>query len=175
MVEPENVSNPADAHDLDKLSRWCRSLSEDGHHQHPVSAIFLVSERNAAAHDTFRRFRIGFEARGAAFHHLVIFGQHGVSSTVRTLASELGLAPESFPALVLYSGPSADAFYTASLPDGDVSGDDPPWRDLLAKIDAASGQLDLDAIQGLSASRLPCGSMADLVDRLLDAISPVDV
>jgi hypothetical protein len=106
VVEPENVSNPADAHDLDKLARWRRSLSEDGCCGYPVSAIFLVSERDRAAHGIFRRFRSSFEALGAAFHHLVIFGQHGASSTVRGLSKELGLDPESLPSLVLYAGPS---------------------------------------------------------------------
>ena len=169
MVEPENVSNPADAHDLDKLARWRRSLSEDGCCGYPVSAIFLVSERDRAAHGIFRRFRSSFEALGAAFHHLVIFGQHGASSTVRGLSKELGLDPESLPSLVLYAGPSADTFYTAALPGDDVDGDGGPWEDLLAGMEAASEPLDLASIPGFAARRLPQGSMTDLVDRLLEA------
>ena len=75
------VSSHADNHDLDKLARWYRGLSSGESGQFPVYAVFLVTSSDSAAHDIFRRFRSSFEAHGAGFDHLVIFGQHGVSST----------------------------------------------------------------------------------------------
>ena len=101
----------ADTHDLDKLKRWQKDLEATPEGGPAVYAIFLVSERDTVAHDTFRIFRDSFEDRNAGFAHLVIFGQHGVSATARTLQVELGLPDDSLPALVLVGGDAEDADY----------------------------------------------------------------
>ena len=87
------MPNHADAHDRDKLLRWQKDLAATTDTAPPVYAVFLVSEKDTTAHDIFRAFRTSFEERRAGFAHLVIFGQHGVSATVRDLQGELALPP----------------------------------------------------------------------------------
>ena len=77
--------NRADRHDEDKLERWLTALLEDSSNDFPIHALFLVSESDQYAHGIFREFRSQFEQSGAGFQHLVILGQHGIST------SELGL------------------------------------------------------------------------------------
>ena len=81
------MTSHADSHDLDKLKRWNDGLASEKPDEFPVHALFLVSDESKAAHDVFRKFRNRFGSAGAQFHHLAIFGMHGVSSTVRGLAS----------------------------------------------------------------------------------------
>ena len=100
----------ADNHDLDKLKRWQKDL-EATPSPPAVYAVFLVSERDTVAHDTFRIFRDSFEERKAGFAHLVIFGQHGVSATARALQVELGLPDGGLPALALFGGDTEDGDY----------------------------------------------------------------
>ena len=101
----------ADTHDLDKLKRWQKELEGDALESPAVFAIFLVSERDTVAHDTFRIFRDSFEARGTGFANLVIFGQHGVSATALAMQVELSLPADSLPALALFGGDAEDGEY----------------------------------------------------------------
>ena len=105
------MASRADNHDLDKLKRWQKDLDAMPADGPAVYAIFLVSERDTVAHDTFREFRDSFEERNAGFAHLVIFGQHGVSETVRRLRAELKLPEEMLPALALFGGDAEDGEY----------------------------------------------------------------
>ena len=112
----------ADTHDLDKLKRWQRELEAIMPDAPAVYAIFLLSEVDTEAHAIFRAFRDSFEERNAGLAHLVIFGQHGVSTTVRALQPELSLAENMLPALVIFGGDTEDGEYitadTIALPRG---------------------------------------------------------
>ena len=108
----------ADSHDRDKLDRWRQGLEQDEPGSFPVRAIFLVSEKDQYAHDSFRKFRDSFETRNAGFHHLVIFGQHGVSSTVRSLLTELGLPSDNLPCLVMAPLAGGKEVTVFQLPSG---------------------------------------------------------
>ena len=129
MVEPGGNSH-ADNHDRDKLRRWQSDLAAVAPDAPAVYAIFLVSEADKAAHDIFRTFRTSFEERfedrEAGFAHLVIFGQHGISATLRRIQAELDLLPEELPTLALFGGDAEDAEYITadviSLPRGGPSG-----------------------------------------------------
>ena len=134
-----------------------------------MHAIFLVSAEDKAAHDVFRQFRSSFETRGARFDHLVIFGQHGVSSTVKGLLPGFGLHTGSIPALVLFPERSAATGYVLPLPRG-REGDDSRWLDLLVRVEevADNGEdLDSASFAGLSAHQLDKGSLIALVHGLL--------
>ena len=128
MVEPGGNSH-ADNHDRDKLRRWQSDLAAVAPDAPAVYAIFLVSEADKAAHDIFRTFRTSFEERfedrEAGFAHLVIFGQHGISATLRRIQAELDLLPEELPTLALFGGDAEDAEYITadviSLPRGGVA------------------------------------------------------
>ena len=80
----------ADRHDLDKLARWRDGLSEAEESVFPVLAAFLVTGENREAHDIFRRYRSKFEELAAGFSSLVIFGQHGTSTTMTTMLPNWG-------------------------------------------------------------------------------------
>ena len=101
----------ADTHDLDKLKRWQKDLGAAEADGPAVYAVFLVSERDTIAHDIFRTFRDSFGEQGLGFAHLVIFGQHGVSITVRAVQHELGLAEDGLPTLLLFGGDTDDGDY----------------------------------------------------------------
>ena len=125
----------ADTHDLDKLKRWQKDLETTPDDAPAVYAVFLVSEADTAAHDIFRAFRSSFEERQAGFAHLVIFGQHGVSTTVRALQGELGLAEDGLPALVVFVGDSDDEPEIVRLPAGANGGDAEGWQAVLARAE----------------------------------------
>jgi hypothetical protein len=171
------MTSRADQHDVDKLGRWRRDLVQPARAGFPAWAIFLVSADDRAAHDIFRRFRTSFEARNAGFGNLVIFGQHGVSTTVKELMPELGLPPESLPALALVNGPEGAEVYTLPLPPGestclDAEPPDAPWRRVLAAVEAAAdagqGQVDLLDMEGVARRGMTQGSLLKLVDKLMD-------
>lgn len=128
----------ADTHDLDKLMRWQKDLAAAAPDAPAVYAVFLVSAADTAAHDIFRAFRDSFEERKAGFAHLVIFGQHGISTTVRALQQELGLPENALPTLLLYGGDTDDEPQVIPLPAGatsnvELAGDD--WHSALAKAE----------------------------------------
>ncbi len=167
------MSSHADTHDLDKLDRWHRNLSSGDSAEFPAYAVFLVSDTDLAAHGVFRRFRSSFESHGAGFEHLVIFGQHGVSSTVRGLMAEFGLSPEDVPSLVLISRPSATTVYT--IPLSRVSeGEERSCLELLAAIEDAADRgeevLNLTSLPGLMCHQLGNGSLIELVGRVLEGL-----
>jgi hypothetical protein len=135
----------ADQHDIDKLGRWLPDLPGDAAGAFPVYTICLVAPSDRTAHDIFRRYRASFEARGVGFANLVIFGQHGVSSTVRYLLDRWGLSEDRLPLLVLLPGDQASSGYALALPQGeadpldsgDSAADAPRWQRALAAVEAA--------------------------------------
>ena len=142
------MSHHYDQHDHEKLLRWRDDLAAapiepEGF---PAMALFLVKPNATGAHDIFRRYRAEFEKRDASFAHLVVFGMHGVSATVRGLLDQAGLAEDDLPVMVL--APSADpcAVTAVRLPPGEsIEGADDPngggtcdylaaWQDVLDRI-----------------------------------------
>lgn len=188
------TNSHADKHDLDKLARWYRDLSlnppnaplsfqrkEGAREDFPVYAVFLVSEADRPAHGIFREFRARFEEWSAGFEHLVIFGQHGLSSTVHGLLNGFGLSLEAVPALVLFSSPLDSQAYASPLaaagPGGSIGGvlqpstEEEPWKHTLKLIEAALGRgrnsLDLASLPGSTRLNLEGGPVMELVAMLL--------
>ena len=154
----------ADSHDADKLRRWRIDLSDSPSQAFPVYAMFLVSERDKAAHDVFRRFRSSFEERGAGFGNLVIFGQHGVSGAVHVMLQQLGLTPDALPVLVLWQGSEFPRVCWVPLPVGEAGQDSrslPDPSGLLGRVERlASGDED-----SLRTSDTPGITTASVVDQ----------
>jgi hypothetical protein len=177
------MTSHADNHDRDKLSRWRGDLTSGDASTFPVYAVFLVTPEDRAAHDIFRAYRGSFEQRGAGFQHLMIFGQHGVSTTVKGLLAELGLGLDSLPLLGLFPGPPSDAIHTIGLRQGDYgsgeSGDakalNGPWMDVLGFLEqAADGggeALNLNLEGNLKPLSLGAGAMGQIVERVLGSVS----
>ena len=101
------ADNGGEKHDLEKLVKWCGSLSQEVSNPLDVYAMFLISPEAEAAQDVFRRFRSSFEARQGPFHQLIQFGRHGASATVLGLSQGLTPGVSNLPALVLFVSPSA--------------------------------------------------------------------
>ncbi len=150
------TASHAENHDRDKLGRWHRDLVSGRPGNFPAYAVFLVSHEDRAAHDVFRAFRSSFEARGAGFEHLVIFGQHGVSSALLGLLSRFGLDGKEVPTLALFTNPQSEAVHTVALSPGEpgqaTDGAVPPdnWETILGQVEqTADGQassLELDSL-----------------------------
>ena len=178
-----NLTSHADNHDLDKLARWNGDLSSWEDVAFPAYALFLVSSEDKTAHDVFRKYRDSFETRGAAFGNLVIFGQHGISTTVRGILEGLGLDLGNLPLLALFSNPTGRTVHTLSLPAGAPESSPPPpassgpehWRDVLKRLeDAVDGQPDHPDLEFLSqGASLRTGRepVKDMVSRVLAEIS----
>ena len=164
----------ADSHDLDKLGRWYDALSCEEGNRFPIHAVFLVSDGDTVSHDIFRRFRASFEARRAPFHQLAIFGQHGISTTVKELMPGFGLEIGSIPVLVLWEDTSHAMIRALPLKKGAEPSDQGPWMDLLSKVEAAADgsgvPLDLSSFPGLTAHQLSHSSVVDLVEGVLTAL-----
>ena len=167
----------ADAHDADKLRRWRTDLSGSPSPAFPVYAMFLVSERDRAAHDVFRSFRGSFEERGAGFGNLVIFGQHGVSSTVHAMLQQLGLASDAIPLLVLWQGSEFPGVSHLPLPAGEAGEDSrglPDPSQLLDRIERlASGSedsLQTSDTPGIAAASVAAHDVLSWVSGLADAV-----
>ena len=151
----------ADTHDLDKLRRWQKDLEATPDDAPAVYAIFLVSEADTAAHDTFRAFRASFEERKAGFAHLVIFGQHGVSTTVHALQGNLGLAEDGLPTLVLFGGDTGLEPQVVPLPAGTRDAVKPEGgNDWHAALERAEMAMDAEGVAGLG--RAVKGRVVDL-------------
>ena len=169
------MAESPDSHDLDKLTRWHEGLATASGGKFPVCALFLASGEDNRAHDIFRIYRTAFEELGAGFHDLVIFGQHGTSSTSLALIPGLGLSGLQTPSLVLISG-DGTVFHTTGLPAGklaegqsEVDGDDIPWRMALEAIKQAVGNssvLSLDGVEGLERMDSAGGNLADAVGQV---------
>ena len=169
----------ADSHDRDKLDRWRQGLEQDEPGSFPVCAVFLVSEIDQNAHDFFRKFRDSFERKNAGFHHLVIFGQHGVSTTVRALLAELGLPAGHLPCLLMASGAQGEEVAVFQLPSGNgpevspeasIQNEAPTPETLLAQvesvIDGGAGKLRLVDVPGGITRDLGGRTLAQLADAL---------
>ena len=173
----------ADNHDLDKLARWNGDLSSWEDVAFPAYALFLVSPEDKTAHDVFRQYRGSFESRGAGFGNLVIFGQHGISTTVRAILDGLGLDLGNLPLLALFSNPTGRTVYTLSLPAGapepssaGAARSEPEyWRDVLKRLeDAVDGQSehpDLEFLNQGASLRTGREPVVELVSRVLTEIS----
>ena len=178
----------ADRHDRDKLARWHQDLADEGDNPFPVFGLFLVTSEDQDAHGVFRQFRASFEARGAEFEHLVILGQHGVSSTVEGLLSRLGLSRTALPLLALFPGPSAEELHTLPLTGGPAPdrserdttaaagpGTGEPWRDVLSglenAVDGGKTALDPACLPGVTGLGLSNGPFVELVGQVLEQVS----
>ena len=180
-------SSHADSHDRDKLVRWSEGLARDNLGGFPVYAVFFVTPEDRHAHNVFREFRSSFSILEAHFEHLVIFGQHGVSSTELALLDQLGHALKSLPMLALFSRPLAEGFHSLPLTKGTanersgeivgelIQGSDDLWRSLLLRLEDATGGkvsvLGLESVPGIASSHLADGPMGKLVREVLRRVS----
>ena len=178
----EQQMTHADRHDLDKLARWKEGLDAgDGAAAFPACAIFLVSPEDRASHDIFRRYRSAFEELGGGFHHLVIFGQHGVSTTQVAFLSELGMEQQSVPLLALAQMSDAaektGSVYCIELPKGERDGDldnSQSWGAALEQVSAAAASqssLSLDGVAGVIGGALRRGSLSGTVNGVLQELN----
>ena len=171
------MTSHADNHDKDKLARWQRDLTSGSSVDFPAYAIFLVSVEDKYAHDVFRRFRSSFEERDAGFERLVIFGQHGVSTTVHGLLDRFGLKLESLPLLAILSNPANETLDTITLAPGEAdvvdtkSGGQEVWQQVLDRVEAAAARdekvLDLTDLSGVGSLGLGSPSLAELAEGIL--------
>ena len=179
------MAESPDSHDLDKLTRWHEGLTSQTGEGFPVCALFLVSVEDVRAHDIFRVYRTAFEELGAGFNDLVIFGQHGVSSTSAALVPGLGLSGLQIPSLALITGGALPGCHTTALPAGalpkgeseqEESGkedDEPPWKKALESIREAvraGTSLSLDRVIGLERRDLPGATLAESVGRVMEQV-----
>ena len=176
MTESENQrrgESHADRHDREKLDRWRQGLDDSQPDPFPVCAVFLVSESDQAAHDTFRKFRDSFESRNSGFHNLVIFGQHGVSTTVKGLLAELDLPSDELPWLVIAGGAEAEQVTVLPLPPGDGT-QDPMPEDLLghleSEIDRGTGASGLEYLTVGKVRKLGGSKLNQVAGELLGRI-----
>ena len=171
----------ADRHDLDKLARWKAGLDaagESGSSSFPACAIFLVTAEDRASHDIFRRYRSAFEELGGGFHHLVIFGQHGVSTTQQAFLAEVGLDQGSVPLLaVVPMSENSTTVYCVELQKGDRDGDldqTQAWGAALERIraaDSTQSTLSLHDMNGVEKSAFSRGALAETVVGVLSHLS----
>jgi hypothetical protein len=177
----EQEMSHADRHDLDKLARWKAGLDSAADEgvllTLPVCAIFLVSPEDRASHDIFRRYRSAFEDLGGGFHHLVIFGQHGVSTTQVAFLAEVGVAQDKVPLLAIASmAKGTHSVHSIELPKGERDGeldDTQTWGVALEALRTAfSGQTDpaLGEIDGVGKGVFPRGSLAETVNGVLSGL-----
>ena len=168
------MAETPDSHDLDKLTRWHEGLMSASGQGFPVCALFLASGEDNRAHDIFRVYRTAFEEMRAGFHDLVIFGQHGMSTTCAALIPGLGFSSLQTPALVLIiSRKTGLVFHTAGLPGGALAegeseeeGIETPWRNALESIKQAvvgTSDLSLDGVKGLERTESSGGTLATTV------------
>ena len=165
-----------DIHDLGKLVKWHDGLASATGSEFPACALFLASGEDVRAHNIFRVFRTAFEELDAGFHDLVIFGQHGMSSTCAALISGFGLSDVQTPSLVLISNDNGIVLHTTSLPsgalpDGEAEDDrgDIPWRAALAAITATAKEksvLALDYIDGLARFDFSDGTLVETIEKM---------
>ena len=175
------MTSHADNHDRDKLSRWRGDLTSGDAPSFPVYAVFLVTPEDRPAHDIFRAYRSSFEERGAGFQHLMIFGQHGISTTVKGLLAEFDLELDALPLLVLFHDPPGDTIHTFRLRAGDYTKGEAgeperlagPWMDVLAFLEHVSDtegrRIDL-AAPGAGV-KLEHGPIMDVIERVLAQVS----
>lgn len=180
------MSHHYDEHDHDKLLRWRDDLQGvsivDG--DFPAMALFLVKPQATGSHEIFRRFRTEFEQRDASFAHLVIFGMHGVSSTVRGLLAQTGLSEADLPVMMLAPAAEPAAVIAVQLPAGESleGGDDPngdgtcdylaPWQDVLDRIRITRRGRPL-RLMGVQGRKLEGPDLRDLPAAALQTVAAV--
>ena len=170
------AASKADQHDKDKLARWHRDLAGGVSGGFPLHALFLVSEKDRAAHDVFRAFRSRFEELGAGFQHLVIFGQHGVSQAEQALLARSGLGADAIPSLVLLTASDPPLLFTLPLPLGDVGPEakdphQPPWRKVLARVELAAASAGAGEVKELALEDIPrMGPGIELGEPVIDLV-----
>jgi hypothetical protein len=168
------MAETPDSHDLDKLTKWHEGLTSVTGQGFPVCALFLASGEDKRAHDIFRIYRTAFEELGAGFHDLVIFGQHGMSTTCAALIPGLGFSSLRTPSLVLISSEaSGPVFHATGLPGGALAADgleedgvDVPWRaalEAIRKSQGGSSSLSLEGVEGLERMESAGGTLAEIV------------
>lgn len=176
------MSHHYDQHDHEKLLRWRDDLAAapiepDGF---PAMALFLVKPNATGSHDIFRRYRAEFEKRDASFAHLVVFGMHGVSATVRGLLDQAGLSEDELPVMLM--APSADpcSVTEVRLPSGEsIEGADDPngggtcdylaaWQDVLDRISITKPGRPL-RLMGVQGRKLTHVDLRDLAGVVLEA------
>lgn len=165
-----------DSHDLGKLTRWHEGLAAQTGQGFPVCALFLASGEDTRAHDIFRVYRSAFESLDAGFHDLVIFGQHGMSTTCAALIPGLGLSGLDTPALVLINDESGLVFHSIRLPAGSLAegqteedGAEVAWRVALTKIEQSAKDdvvASLGSVDGLERMDLSGETLAEVVGRV---------
>ena len=178
MPKTDSKETP-DTHDFGKLTKWHNALESLCNDDFPVCALFLASGNDHRAHNIFRVYRTAFEESGAGFHNLVIFGQHGLSSTCSELIRGLGLFHIQMPSLVLITNnkdTNGIVFHTTALPTGVLTGEaleeddsDIPWRaalDVIMHSYHAKKVNSLDDVLGLK--RLECSDYSLL--KILEAV-----
>ena len=169
------MSHHYDEHDHDKLLRWRDDLQStsivDG--EFPAMALFLVKPQATGSHEIFRRFRTEFEQRDASFAHLVVFGMHGVSSTVRALLDQTGLTETDLPVMMLAPAAEPASVIAVQLPSGEsLEGADDPngggtcdylaaWQDVLDRIRITKGGRTL-RLMGVQGRKLNGPDLRDL-------------
>ena len=168
----------ADKHDLDKLSRWHQDLSGADLDQFPVYCVFLVSPDDRASHQVFRRFRSSFEDRAAGFQHLVIFGQHGISATLKALLAEFDLTLEEVPTLALVWAPAVATVHTLPLASGDPAEDRDgieAWQTVLNLVEGVADReekaVELASMAEVKSHPLGNGPLPEVVARVLARLS----
>ena len=169
----DKVEETPDSHDLGKLTRWYERLVSGIGCPFPVCAVFLAAGGDYRSHDIFRIYRSAFEELGAGFHDLVIFGQHGTSTTSAALIHGLGLSTLEVPSLTLIRGGKGLILHTTLLPKGELAdgcseedGDGVPWRQALELIRESvvkSSGLTLDEVKGLIRLEVPGTTLTDTV------------
>ena len=116
---------------------------------------------------------------GPGSGNLVIFGQHGVSSTVHAMLQQLELASDAIPLLVLWQGPEFPQVCHIPLPAGEA-GQDP--RDnlpnpslLLERIEKlASGsedRLQTSDTPGMTTASIAARDVLPWVSALADTVA----
>jgi len=168
----EEVEETPNSHDLEKLTRWYEGLLSDTD-SFPVCALFLASEGDCRAHNIFRIYRSAFEELGGGFHDLVIFGQHGTSTTCTALIPGLGLSGLEVPSLILICGGEGLTLHTIKLPQGELAGkcseedgDGVPWLKALELIKESVVKrfgLAFGEVKGLKRVDIPGGTLTDRV------------
>ena len=173
----EQQMSHADRHDRDKLERWKADLDGSADAGIPYCAIFLVSGEDRASHDIFRRYRSAFEEMGGGFHNLVIFGQHGVSTTQVAFARELGLDTSNVPVLAIAKvSDVAETVHCVALPKGDPDGEldeTQTWGTVLGSICAAvsaGSNASLDGLNGVERRGFRSGALATTIESVLEGL-----
>jgi hypothetical protein len=165
-----------DSHDLGKLTRWHEGLNAETGRGFPVCALFLASGEDTRAHDIFRVYRSAFEALDAGFHDLVIFGQHGMSTTCAALIQGLGLSGLDTPSLVLINDAAGMVFHSTRLPAGSLAdgqteedGAAVAWRVALTEIERSAKDgvtASLGSVKGLERMNVSGETLAEAVGRV---------